>query len=328
MAYEKLQASEKQSLLLDAVGSDKASGSYPFPTRVMNILTESVMTTFDAVSDVFPQAREKYIHSVGVVGGIKFESSGDHPYTGIFKGAEHGLIRFSSAKQPGLPAVPGIVPAFTPGVGIKFLRDGRPSSNFVAMPSLDGQWCTDSNFFSKDFSNHVAATGDFALKLIAAKFWQASYCPLMVGLSDLASETEGQIGVFPYQLILHPLVDVQCSCLSYSTCLKNFGEIKVGTQLFEVRAVSEPAAEAQVIGHITLTSQTQTSKFGDESLFFKHQHMEDDFALKPEWLEKIDRKGKCGMGCTGTIAPTISKGCSSPFNSTSHMLKDDVTVLI
>jgi hypothetical protein len=41
--------------------------------------------------------RTKYIHSVGTVGKVKFESSNTHPFTGIWEGAQHGLVRLSSA---------------------------------------------------------------------------------------------------------------------------------------------------------------------------------------------------------------------------------------
>ena len=61
--------------------------------------------TFDTMSDVMPNnflghLRTKYIHSVGVVGKVKFVSNGQHPYTGIFEGADYGLATMSSAKQP------------------------------------------------------------------------------------------------------------------------------------------------------------------------------------------------------------------------------------
>lgn len=41
--------------------------------------------------------RNKYVHSVGVVGHFKFTSTKTHPYTGIFKGIKNGIIRASLA---------------------------------------------------------------------------------------------------------------------------------------------------------------------------------------------------------------------------------------
>lgn len=41
--------------------------------------------------------RPKLIHTVGLTAGITFESTGDHAYTGIFKGVDFGICRFSAA---------------------------------------------------------------------------------------------------------------------------------------------------------------------------------------------------------------------------------------
>jgi hypothetical protein len=321
--YEDLKASEKLQLLMESVNSDTESSSGPWSSSILpGIMDESVMVTFDAQSDIFVEPRTKYIHSVGVVGAIKFRSTGHHNYTGVFQGHEHGLMRLSSAKKPGLPGFPDIVPSWTPGAGFKFLRDGRPSANFLAMPSLDGQSCLHNNFFEHDFSNHVNATGDFALGLIASKFWQGSYCPQMVGISDLASEAE-KLAKAPWRLILHPLVEVQCSCLSYASCLQTLSELAPDTDVFEVRALERPRAVAEPIGYISLTSRLTTSKFGDEQLFFKHQRMEDDFKSQPAWLEQIDKSAMCGMEAVSTAAPSVANGCKSPFKTSDGMRKDD-----
>ena len=37
--------------------------------------------------------RVKSIHPVGVVGKVQWKDLGGHPYSGIFKGAKHGLAR-------------------------------------------------------------------------------------------------------------------------------------------------------------------------------------------------------------------------------------------
>ena len=111
--------------------------------------------------------RQKLVHSVGVVGKVQFNTMGFHNYhdfTGIFNGAMNGLIRLSVAVKPKLDeSTP-----FTPGFGLKFLRDGIDSANLVAMFSVDGT-PGDWNFFSKTFSNHIpqADTSKLANKLIA-----------------------------------------------------------------------------------------------------------------------------------------------------------------
>ena len=93
--------------------------------------------TFTGEGDAMPGGmvygqRTKYIHSVGAVGKVKFVPVHGSPYTGIFKGANYGLVRFSSA------AAPGLLQPLAPGLGLKFLRDGIDSANLVSMWSVDG----------------------------------------------------------------------------------------------------------------------------------------------------------------------------------------------
>merc|ERR1711887_164922 len=110
--------------------------------------------------------RKKYIHTVGVVGKVEWRSVGDHPYTGIFQGASQGIIRLSLAREPS-PTSNNT----TPGLGLKFLRDGADSANLVAMYSVDGQesW----NFFKNDFTNHIGPGGP-ALIPLEIKFSEAT----------------------------------------------------------------------------------------------------------------------------------------------------------
>jgi len=330
--YESLSAAKKKTILLSKVNADKHGGKFPSTVRVLTgIMGESVRLSFESSSDVFPEERTKYIHSVGVTGGIKFVSSGGHPYTGLFEGAEHGIVRFSSAKQPGSGGI-------APGMGVKFLRDGRPSANFVSMYSLDGQPCSDKGFFEHEWSNHIPTTDNFGLKLIAKKFWQASYCPLMVGLSDLASGSDASAGTFPFRLHFKPLHNVDCDCNDYASCLANLESIPVGTEIFSVSAeANAPSSEAVVIGKVILTDALSRSTFGDNELFFKHQYMEDDFKLRPEWLKAIDPLKECNMKGVGTTPPSVAMGCTSPFGSngflnsnasSSGMLANDVPITV
>ena len=74
---------------------------------------------------------------------------GDHDYTGIFNGgADYGYVRFSTATPPDT-----VTPNMKPGMGVKLLRDGQDSANFVSMYSVDGQ--DTLNFFAKQWSNHI-----------------------------------------------------------------------------------------------------------------------------------------------------------------------------
>jgi hypothetical protein len=102
-----------------------------------------------------------------VTGKIVWESTGKHPYTGMFKGADSGYIRMSVAKPVDLKT-----PNLAPGMGIKLLRDNVDSANFVAMFGVDGQ--DDLNWFANDFSNHIPDPQSLALKPLEARFATAT----------------------------------------------------------------------------------------------------------------------------------------------------------
>jgi len=123
---------------------------------------------------IFWGSRDKLIHSVGTTGKVKFvpNSNADN-FSGMFKKADHGLIRLSSAKKPDTSSI-------APGFGLKFLRNGMDSANLVAMYSVDGT--DDFNFFAKDFTTFIPAAKSDALKLLEKKFSTATDHIAFVGL--------------------------------------------------------------------------------------------------------------------------------------------------
>merc|ERR1712113_890904 len=168
---------------------------------------------------------------------------------------------------------------------------------------------------------------------VARKFWQASMCPLQVGLSDLA-KSDGETPNFPYKLSFKSDLDVSCPCGTpdeyISTCLANLmSKVQTDGKIFDVFATPAPGSEGDKtkIGEIILTSELRTSIFGDEKLFFRHQHMEEDFKLKEEWLNAIDKKSECGMNGVTTEKPTLTSGCAhlfDPTRSDDGMLNTDL----
>merc|ERR1712107_338021 len=69
--------------------------------------------------------RAKVIHTVGVVGRVEWRDLGGHDYSGIFKGAQHGLARLSLALEPDTSKL-----NTAPGMGLKFLRF-HPTGNIT-----------------------------------------------------------------------------------------------------------------------------------------------------------------------------------------------------
>jgi len=53
----------------------------------------------------------------------------------------------------------------------------------------------------------------------------------------------------------------------------------------------------QLIGTLVLDGGLTTSKWADESLFFRHQKMNDDVKLHPEWDQFLEKFSDGGKGC-------------------------------
>ncbi len=141
----------------------------------------SLQPTFKNFCDFFPEREVKKVHALGTMAkahlnlypklrklGPNGESLGEvaSPWTGLFdpsrnEGGVPAVLRFSIANPVAHTIEAGgksLALEFIPGLGIKFLVDGRKSVDLVAMESLAGQG-TDHNYFkyefSPDFSRHA-----------------------------------------------------------------------------------------------------------------------------------------------------------------------------
>lgn len=331
--YESKSASEKDRILKSHIYSDESSGTFPSASGLARIFTSSVRFSFNAIADVFPSGTRKYhkfIHSVGAVAAVSFVPSGSNPegYTGLLSGAgaKFGLLRLSAATEPSSESGMAV------GSAMKFFRSGMPSVNFPAMPGLDAQQCEGSTtkFFAQPFTTSLPfpRRHDIGGELLKRKFWQASFCPLQVGISDLATHTQDGTKVVhpkaPYALSFESDIEIEMECDHYEESLRKFDKIEVGTRIFTVKACASPAKCKQpygdgngfdIIGSIVITHAFRPSKFGDNELFFRHQLKEADFALRPEWLDEVDLAADCGMMCASEKPPSATDGCSNPFDS-------------
>jgi hypothetical protein len=262
--------------------------------------------TFDAVrEDLPPQGpfdwfqRPKLIHSVGCIASSTFTPTSTNKFTGIFQGSNYGFVRFSTAAS--YDATPQ---SFTPGISLKFLRDGIPSANFMSMYSLEG---SDSfNFFTHDLTNHVpnlSLNASEALRLLGDKFMEASDWPIFLGLSDVASFDEHgkQVAapVFPYRLVFQALPDLKAMFskqFTTSELCTMISKVPAPRVIYNVYAETDPNDTPQLIGHLSITSQATSSFWADSSMFFEHKRMEDDFGIRPDWVsaatEIIDQQAE------------------------------------
>ena len=336
-SYEVQSAKTKLDKLWNLVIKDKQSSKYPSP---FGIVAEDVDFTFKSQWDVLPENRKKLIHGVGSVAKFKFVANSNSPFTGLFGKGEKstGLIRMGSAKE--VSPTSGVVP----GIGFKFMRSGKQSGNFVSLislntlPSLQPEPkrsfsnpfphspAKNYNFFADSFSNAVKPELGLTTAL-SFKFQQASGCSTGVGLSDICKYNAAGIEVpqdqirFPFKLLIKPLNNINSGEApiltgeNYQDRLDNV--LKQGTSLFDFYGFVSPqqynaykldsnipANQPVKFGTLTLTSDATQSKFGDESLFFRHQLIEEDWNLMGhEWLSAIDYKEQCGL-----TSPYLSYG--------------------
>lgn len=238
--------------------------------------------------DTLPYDRSKDIHSIGGVAKAVWKSVGNHSYTGLFQGETAAMVRMSSATDISELG-------FKPGIGVKLFRDGMPSANFVAMKSLENQ--QSGNFFEQDFSNHIPPPGLNPILLwLGFRFEQASPPALMVGLSDIASydQTGAKVDFasFPYNLTLVPNIELteRFQNATLADVAENLEEmlstISSGTKLWDVYALSDPDPDSfqyEKIAELETSSEIVFSLASDNFLFFRHQKMLDDLALRSEW---------------------------------------------
>lgn len=264
---------------------------------------ESMEPTFAGKGDVMPKAligkRKKFIHQRGTVGKVKFVSNGKHSYSGVLQGADSGIVRFSSAAQPkkGQP--------LGPGMGVKFLRDGQDSANFVAMFGVNGQ--TSWNFFEHEWNTWVPAGKGAALNALGCKFRTATAHIGFVGMSDMASiDAKGnkvKSPKVPFGLTFVPKSNIKGiyskinggkTFVDYLEYMNTLKKVPANSALFDVYAKDDPKGKRTLIGTLELEGSLTPSSFGDQSLFFRHQKKEDDFKTNPEHKNMSDTF-KCPM---------------------------------
>ena len=285
--YSRLSWKDKHAQLWTSITADSSIGAFQ-PVTV--VATESVLTTFDDEWDVMPAGRSKAIH--GIAGICPFVVNiQDSPYSGILKtGETHGLIRMGSGND--FTKGDGMLP----GSSVKFLRTGRTSANFVMINSFDPMPNGNHNFFSVPISNHLSET---IYNPAVLKFCQATDCPEKLGISDICKYdqdgNEANPLVFPYRLWLEP-ADVsfpEKQPADGEAFVRLFDDIAVGTALYTLKANASPDdEEGLVLGQFVTTDRCVSSHFGDTRLSFRHQRIEEDKKLRPDWADAYD------SGCT------------------------------
>lgn len=281
-SYESLSACEKERILWNQIEASQYehlprwTGLEPGYLAIMainpirSIVRDFFGVTMDRQADELPDGRFKHIHTYGSVARIAFESDAEvNPYTGLFQGAECGLIRLSAAAKP-LPD------RIIPGASVKFLVDGLPSKNFVALYSIDGQEGHD--FFKNTLSNFVAPPSNPALMVLAQAFATTSRDPFKVDVEYMANwNSNGRSPAQPHgpeQVFLVPNHDALQFSDDAHEVREDFVKIPAGTTLYSVYGRSRGENARHYLGRIVTKSPFLSSKFGDLKLFFRHERFQ------------------------------------------------------
>ena len=303
--YESWLAVDKQNFLWEKriLGSQYDRLPPLQKIDVIGLFFTLLRTKMDRLADQAPRKWKKAIHAHGSVAKIKFVATANSPYTGLFKGADYGLLRLSLTGEPSDRG-------FAPGLAIKLFRDGKPSANFSALVSLTGQG-ENYNFFANEFSNIVPVVNSFGPRFINLIFRRVTRFPTKLYLQDLAEidrqgSPESQPD-YPEQIFLVPNPQFQFSSSPPHDFRNDLATIPAKSRLFSVYAatseqVGDRAAkkadainipshsnsqahqanasareqpkyrqQAQLIGQIETTSDFISSFYGDSLLFFRHQ---------------------------------------------------------
>ena len=156
----------------------------------------------------------------------------------------------------------------------------------------------DYDFFSLPLSNHLYPTALSTSLLLAKdmsfKACSTGTCITKLGLSNACTwDQDGNKAeevIFPFKIVFTP-ADVHTSHTKPPTqkeFFKQFSKIPLKSKLYTIKGYQSPEDQEGVnLGEMTLTGKCTTSYFGDTRLAFKHQRIEEDIALKPEWKNDL-----------------------------------------
>jgi hypothetical protein len=290
--YDNWDACSKQDLLWTngVLRTEYDAGELPAIPEVDigGLISGVIRDKVEYVGDVAPVGHAKPIHPHGVMAKVAFNSTGNHPYTGVFKGNECGLLRLSVT---GDPADRG----FAPGFAWKTLIDGKPSENISALYTLSGQ-DTNHDFFANELSNYVSLESNATLGSSLLFSFVTAKPNLVMANAMAATDSSGNEeanAVSPTQVYFVPTAEVQGL---FDTAEHDFRDdlmsLPEGTKLYDVYATdmeikssvwkskqarlqNERRADAVKVGELVMDSNFAASQFGDSGVFFKHERYED-----------------------------------------------------
>ena len=211
-----ITAQEKLNQLWSSVMSGSLSNTslvWPsFSEVTSEVTTSDYNTIFKSLEDFSEE--NKRLCANGALCTVKAEWFSDHPYTGLFKRADNGVCRLSSALKSTAGAS-SYLPTFVgsiaeaklfPCAALKFFRSNHPSGNLLFGGKKTGQ--SEDDFFKHALCTNLTEKISVFLSWVITLFRRYSYYPLQLGMSEFSMVTEdGEIEsnpVFPWCVALSP----------------------------------------------------------------------------------------------------------------------------
>ncbi len=285
--YESLTACEKQALLWEKI---QATEYEVLPklckfgvSELGSMAVQEIGLKSSRASDFAPEGWTKFLHRRASVAKVKIVARSGL-YSGIFQGAECGLLRLSLTY-----AASGSRPV-APGLALKVFRSGAPSANVSALVSLQGQG-KDFDFFRHPMSNIVPFGNGIGQELVHWIFQKVSNYPEELLLSDLAAVESSGLKphriVSPRQIFFVPVTGSKGGSEEHDF-RQDLSEIPSGSTVYRIHALPEEYAdfdyadydaakaseflsESVYIADVVTTSSFVSSSFGDDGIFFRHE---------------------------------------------------------
>jgi hypothetical protein len=162
-----------------------------------------------------------------------------------------------------------------PGASVKFLIDGQPSRNFVAIHDFGGLPADNWNYFTQDIG-HIYPDVPWIVK----KYFQTvTPDPSHLPITHLGEVTAGGVEVTkadqstPYEIVLRPTREVATRFpnADQHDFRLDLTRIEPRTAVYDVMArATKEDTTFERLGSIRTTSPLVASAGGDRQLYFKH----------------------------------------------------------
>jgi hypothetical protein len=254
---------------------------------ILGLINRVLWDKVNDQKDVAPPGYKKPLHAHGAVAKVKFVADSSE-YTGLFKGADCGLLRLSVTGDPSDSG-------FAPGLAWKAFVDNKPSENVSALYTLSGQG-NNQDFFANELSQYVSPEANETLGtgLIFSAVTSKPTRLMVNAMADTNQDgSSASSANAPTQIYFVPTANVKNKFSSSAHDFRNdLVSLSAGEDLYDIYATSKNIRfsifprwnkryaddrrnSAKKIGTIKLTSDFKLSNFGDNGIFFKHQRYED-----------------------------------------------------